>query len=56
MIIIIFVIIILISISMKSDDAKDWIALAMSEKASDRMTPIKAKNHKWLKSLKTSDK
>jgi cell division protein FtsW (lipid II flippase) len=55
-IIIIIVIILIIIIITISDDAKDWIALAMSEKASDRMTPIKAKNHNWLKFVKTNDK
>ena len=39
-----------------SGDAMDWIARPMSSIASDRMTPIRAKSHPWLESIKISNK
>ncbi len=33
-------------------EAKDWICRALVVRAGERMTPIKAKNHPWLASLR----
>ena len=35
-----------------SEDEMDWMTRAVSTIASDRMTPMRAKNHLWLKSVK----
>ena len=35
-----------------SAEAKDWICRALLPGAAERMTPIKAKNHPWLASLR----
>ncbi len=35
-----------------SPEAKDWICRALVARAGERMTPIKAKNHPWLASLR----
>ena len=45
----IYLFIYLFFLSLFSEGAMDWITRAMSEKASDRMTPIRAKSHPWLK-------